>query len=390
MAFTGKATFSAGSTLPELAEDVSDVVSIISPHETPLLDHLGDAPRQATSTVHEWLEDTLLPNTDTVDDDSIANGMTDAIIRVANIDRFKVGDQIQIGAGEEVMLVLAVNASEIALQRQYGGTTATDIADGVPITILGNAALEGDAAPVARFTNRIRRQNYTQIFTKSVEVSGSQQAAQTLAIADEMDYQVQERLRELIRDLENCVINGVASTTAPQGDMTVRRTMRGILPAIETNVFTPGDGTVPDGAGTNDDLLTEPMLNAALRAVWAQSSGTIDTIVCGGFQKRRINEFIASNQRFIDRETTYQSLVHVYESDFGVCRVVMSRWLPTDALLLLDSSRIDVLALQNRSFTRHALAKTGDAESAQLIGEYTLEMRNENAHACIRGLGLAA
>ena len=31
MAFTGKATYTAGTGLPELAEDVSDVISIVSP-----------------------------------------------------------------------------------------------------------------------------------------------------------------------------------------------------------------------------------------------------------------------------------------------------------------------------------------------------------------------
>jgi len=60
MAFTGKATFSAGADLPEIAEDVSDIIGIISPHETALLDALGDPRRAATSTVHEWLEDALV------------------------------------------------------------------------------------------------------------------------------------------------------------------------------------------------------------------------------------------------------------------------------------------------------------------------------------------
>jgi len=60
MPFTGKATYSAGATLPEIAEDVSDIIGIVSPYETPLLDHLGDARRAARSTVHEWLEDALV------------------------------------------------------------------------------------------------------------------------------------------------------------------------------------------------------------------------------------------------------------------------------------------------------------------------------------------
>lgn len=59
MAFTGKATYDAGATLPEIAEDVADIIGIVSPYETPLLDHLGDAHRVATSTRHEWLEDRL-------------------------------------------------------------------------------------------------------------------------------------------------------------------------------------------------------------------------------------------------------------------------------------------------------------------------------------------
>lgn len=60
MAFTGKATYSGGATLPEIAEDVSDIIALVSPFETPLLDHLGDARRSARSTIHEWLEDALV------------------------------------------------------------------------------------------------------------------------------------------------------------------------------------------------------------------------------------------------------------------------------------------------------------------------------------------
>ena len=68
MPFTGKATYTAGTSLPEIAEDISDLVAIASPHETPLLDALGDPARPARATVHEWLEDALLPNTDQINE----------------------------------------------------------------------------------------------------------------------------------------------------------------------------------------------------------------------------------------------------------------------------------------------------------------------------------
>ena len=103
MAFTGKATYSAGTTLPELAEDVSDLVGIVSPYETPLLNALGDPMREATSTHHEWLEDELLPNKDAINDSTYTDPSTDTDFVVDNGSRFRVGDQIQVEGSEELM-----------------------------------------------------------------------------------------------------------------------------------------------------------------------------------------------------------------------------------------------------------------------------------------------
>ena len=66
MSFSGKATYSAGVTLPELVDDISDLVSIVAPGDSPLLYALGDPLAVATSTRHEWVEDELLPNTDLI------------------------------------------------------------------------------------------------------------------------------------------------------------------------------------------------------------------------------------------------------------------------------------------------------------------------------------
>ncbi|MEM1211883.1 MAG: DUF5309 family protein, partial [Planctomycetota bacterium] len=203
MPFTGKATYSAGPDLPEHIEDVSDVLGLISPYETPLLDHLGDPQRAATSTVHQWLEDELLPNKDATDGSVTGSATT---VTVDNGDRFRVGDQVQPDGSTEVLFVTAVSSNDLTVVRGYGSTTAASIADNNTLRILGNAALEGDDAPAARFTNRSRRSNTTQIFAATVEVSGSQLASKQAAIEDEMDYQKSERLRELARDLENCVI----------------------------------------------------------------------------------------------------------------------------------------------------------------------------------------
>lgn len=389
MAFTGKSTYAAGSSLPEIAEDVADLIGIVSPHETPLLDHLGDPRTVARSTVHEWLEDSLLPNADAINQSSFSPSPTGATqFAVDNANRFRVGDQIRPEGSSEIMMVTAITAPALTVIRGYGGTTPAPIADNQVLTILGNAALEGADKPDARFTSRTRKRNFTQIFTAPVDVSGSQLAVDTIGVADELDYQKQQRLREMLRDLENCVINGIAPASSPEGTASVRRTMNGILRLITTNEFVPGVDPLPVGDGTNSDLLNEAILNTALRTVWEQSAGNIDTIVCSGAQKRRINSFTTAVRGYEPRDTTYRDLVNTYESDYGVCRVILSRWVPTDTVLLLDSSRISVLPLAGRSFHYKPLAASGDSESGLVLGEYTLQLMNENAHAVVRGLGV--
>lgn len=382
MSFAGKATYSAGADLPEIAEDVSDLVAINSPHATPLLDALGDPLRVARSTVHDWLEDSLLPNIDAIVEDTFTPSPTLAsTFGVANADRFRVGDQVRAAGSAEIMLVTDVGSGDITVQRGYGGTTAEAISDGQPLHIVCNAALEGDDAAAARFTVRSRLTNCTQIFSATVEVSGSEQAVRQIAINDELDYQKHQRLREMLRELEDAVINSVAPASNQQGSAAIRRTMRGLRSFIATNRFVPDVNGFPD-----DTTLTEEQLNTALRAIWQNSNGSVDLIVVGGSEKRAINQFVASNRRYSAQGETYKDAISVYESDFGVCRIVLSRSVPAGTVLLLDSSRIEVLPLAGRSFQYRPLARTGDRESGQLVGEYTLELRNENAHGIIEGL----
>jgi hypothetical protein len=384
MAFTGKATYSAGTTLPELAEDVSDLIGIISPYETPLLDALGDPMREAKSTHHEWLEDELLPNKDAIDDDSFTDPAADTDFVVEHGSRFRVGDQIQVEGSEELMLVTAINGNTLTVVRGYAGTTAENLADNQVINILGNASLEGADKPGARFTNRARCGNYTQIFTATVEVSGTDMAASQLGLADEMDYQKQERLRELIRDLENTVINGGQPTSSPEGTGSVRRTMNGIVQHLSTNAFHTGDSGFPTG-----DELDEAKINYVLRQIWENSNGNVNLIVVGGVQKRKINSFTSGSRTFGPSDTTFTDMVSIYESDFGVCRIITTRWVPQDAVLFLDSSRIDALPLAGRSFHFKSLASGGDYECGELIGEYTVELKNEAAHGLIRDLAVS-
>ena len=47
-----------------------------------------------------------------------------------------------------------------------------------------------------------------------------------------------------------------------------------------------------------------------------------------------------------------------------------------------------MLPLSGRSFHFKPLAATGDAVTGQVIGEYTMEFKNENAHGLVNGLAI--
>ena len=329
----------------------------------------------------EWLEDTLQTNRSVIVDDTITVPESEMTFDVDDGGKFRVGDQVQVEGSGELMFVTGISGNSVSVERGYSGTSAEGIANGDVLNILGNASLEGGDKGDVRFTNRVRKGNYTQILSAAVEVSGSDMAANQLGLANEMDYQKQERLRELIRDLENIVINGGQSLVSAQGGEGARRTMNGIVKQISSNAYKVGDAGVPDG-----DVLDEEKINFVLRNIWENSNAGVDTIVVNGYQKRQINSLLDGSRFYGTEDRKYSSLVSYYESDFGLCRVVLSRWVPRDMVLFLDSSRVSVLPMAGRSFHFKPLASTGDYECGQLIGEYTLEFKNEQAHGYLRGL----
>ncbi len=62
--------------------------------------------------------------------------------------------------------------------------------------------------------------------------------------------------------------------------------------------------------------------------------------------------------------------------------------MPQNVALFLDSSRVAVLPRAGRSFHYKRLATQRDYECGELMGEYTLEFRNESAHGLIRNLSV--
>lgn len=281
---------------------------------------------------------------------------------------------LQVGAiligpdNNEYMQISVIAGNTITVNRAVAGTSANSAAANQTITVVSDAALEGADVTGDISRPRVRRQNYVQLIKKDLIVAGTVQAVTMLGgVTDEMDYQKQQRMREALRDLEKVVIRG-KSLGNTIGSASAYRSMDGILTRLTTNA-------------QSVVTLTESWLGNVLQNAWDNGGSDLDLLVVDANWKRIIDGFNTSRVRVVNDETVYRNLTTTYESVFGVQRVILSRWMPTNALMALSSRRVNVVPLQNRSFQYIPVARTGDAEKGMIIGEYTTEVRNEEGMA---------
>jgi len=253
-----------------------------------------------------------------------------------------------------------------------------------------NAVIEGEDATIAASGPTVRLGNYTQISTKTAQITGTQDVTTKAGRGKEMAYQIAKRGKELKTDIEFALTGQHQAKVA--GSTSVARQMGNFSSYLTSNVHIGATGTLPTGDGTDvgadgtGAVFSETILKAELIKAW-NNGGKPDVLVVPGDIKQLIS------QTFVGRatETTAQSgdktsygVVDLYVTDFGTLKVVPSRIIKSDMCLLLDTSMASMVYLRN--FSSYDLAKTGDSEKKQIIVEYGLKINNEKAHAAYRSV----
>lgn len=126
-----------------------------------------------------------------------------------------------------------------------------------------NVALEGADAPTEQERVRSQVKNVVQIHQETIGVSYTKQAAtgrkaglandQRNPVLDELDWQLEQMLKQMMRDVEWSFINGVYQL--PSDNTTARKT-RGLLAAITTNIVAAGATQQTGAAAAATDLIT--------------------------------------------------------------------------------------------------------------------------------------
>jgi hypothetical protein len=254
-----------------------------------------------------------------------------------------------------------------------------------------NRAVEGDAATNSAPTNAVRKGNYTQISTKTVEVSSTNQAVNGVADAQTVAKQVAYKLSEMKRDMEKMLLDNVAASA---GTASTARQTAG-LPAFLTSNTSRGtggaDGTTsgtgsagyPNAAATDGTKrnVTETLLKSVIADCW-DAGAEPSIVLCGSSQKQTISGFTGNATKYQEVDgKKLTAAVDIYVSDFGTLQIVPARHIRARDVFVLDPNYASVAYLQQAK--QEPLAKNGLSERRLISAEYGLQVTSEKAHGVI-------
>jgi len=344
--------------------DVEDAIYMISPFDVPFLGTYGPdrgsvLGRDTTTSVKvEWLEDELVPGSDAVNG-TMTTG--DTVMTVNNREYFKTNDLLRVGDEFLRVVQYGTTAATLIVERSWGTPAAGTIANAATVLILGTLPQEGDDPVSGINFQRTQPFNYTQIYQDEVEVTRTEEKAAKYGVRSESSYQIGKRLKENAIKLERNLILGTRNQ-----DLTNRRRSHGGL-----------DFYITTGVNSSSTLITEALLLDQLQNSFDRG-GMVDLLAVGGTQKRRISAFSEDDIRLSRDENIRGAVVDWYDSDFGRIFMVLNRWVPTRFAFGLEKQYIDLVWFD--PFFVEMLAKTGDRQQWELIGEITMRVRNEKAH----------
>ena len=247
---------------------------------------------------------------------------------------------------------------------------------GLTAASASNAIVEGAAAATASNLTRDVRSNVTQILEKVISVSRTQRKiAKYGNIGDELSWQQTQKLMELAKDLDITLMQGTYSA----GSSVAARTMRGAEEAITTTAVAESSAS-----------LTETMVRVSLLgAIWDQGGRGDKTLYCNSFQKGRIDGFTGVSNVHVNITPSNNILtlpynVGMYASSYGNLRVMLTPHASAAVVSAIPSGNFKVAVFD--AFQPNPLGRTGDFEAVQVIGEYSLQHRQQSFAGKLTGL----
>lgn len=264
-----------------------------------------------------------------------------------------------------------------------------------------NAQLEGDVVSVSASTATTMLTNRTQIAYKSMGVTDTARTVNDYGRADDYDYILMKRGKELKGDVELALL---ANKIQDAGSATTARACAGFLTFIKNVVHSSGTNlatgssllTLLGGATT---ALTYVQISSAM--TMAYSAGGSPTMMMTTPTLKRAFSGLAFSATPSTADVRYNidspkpavaiGTVERWLSDFGTVDVMVNRQMSrqtgdtilSSSMFLIDPKYVRCGILQDVEVI--PLAKRGLSDEAFIRCEFTLEVGSPDAHAVLIG-----
>lgn len=209
--------------------DLHRPILLNEPQETPFTVFSRRLAREsATDKLFKWHNDKLWERHDAINAGAgYASTITDLVVDDSN--KFTVNDVVYVPRTAEVMIVtvVTVGTHTLTVERGAGASTAAALVDNEPLVIYATAFEEGSLSRTARGRNPDLVTNYTQIFKRSTEASGTLLASSNESTPHDWDHSVRKDGLDHSKDIELAAWLGTPGVeTGPDGK---ERTLTGGL-----------------------------------------------------------------------------------------------------------------------------------------------------------------
>ena len=365
-----------------IKRDLSDVFSVIVKNKPVLSTLIPMDWAVATATKHEWLEDVVSPKSWVLDG---AYTAADGDMTFENVTWLVVGSIVTFekptGASSTLTAkVTAVNTgTKVVTISVYGDDSVDEnLADAAIVKLVSIPKAEGTDPTANDGREPTTEFNYTQIFDRTAKVSKTSQEIAKYGIESAIDYQVETQLLDLAYEMVSTIIFGkrVLRGASEAGSMW------GILYFLNKATGNKVDAS----AGA----ISSTILNNGLAKANENGALNIDMVIWHPDQIRKVGAFNQNQIQLSQTDRSRGTYVTEYVGDLGtVTTLVSDRNFAKDKLLLVDSSKIRVLPLQNRGFQDVDAALPGsDYFARRILWEFTMEVKNANTHTVIYNLAI--
>jgi len=269
-----------------------------------------------------------------------------------------------------------------------------------------NNNAEGAAFPGTPSTGPVvaRLNNKTQIFTKSIEVSGTMENVSKAGRKSEFKYQTEKRGKEMARDVEAWMLSTNVSAVhgnSATGKIQAAARKMGAYQAYSTvnivagtaaaatgsgAVTGAGDGTnvaVAQSGHTNANVALAD-INEILRLINGVTSVAPNKLMMSTTNKVRFSDLMTGTtnvRRNIDEKGKLRQSVDLYESDFGDVELVHNYLMGNTEIFVYDPSTMSMNTLRPLHF--RDINEDGDSLRSYMVQELTFEAKAPTGNGVI-------